>query len=572
MIISVKNRIAVALAWMALGLCPLKAQPSINGSGVLNAAAPEMPGLARGGYFSIFGRNLGTSTATVTALPIPTTLGGAQVRIKPAGSTTLINAFLYFVSPGQINAVMPSTVPEGDADVTVTVGTATSPVARVRVERNRPGIFTIGSLRNGLGIAQNYESPVSQPLNVFTNPARPGQTLIIWATGLGPLLSGSDANSPVAGNIVTNAEVLVAGKSFPALYAGRAPGIPGVDQINFTLPNDSSIPDGCYIPLQIKIGTVLSNITTISKTTSGAPCRHPFSLSDGALTKLQYGERIPAGIIELRRDRGIIGIQGNLVISTLTETVKAYLVRFGANDITEKLGSIFAPLTIEPGTCSVTRIPDGKISTDESFGAHPLVGSAGGLWLRAGELTLTGNGQTVKMTGGLGSNYSGEISQGSDFPPLSTATPLLKEGTWNVRGTGGQDLGSFSADIDVQSLFKLSKTIPSITRGQPLEISWTGGGGDQDIVTILLGTLSLQDPSTTKNVVVQCAARASSQRFTVPPEFTGELDAAARAGFLWISSQVTNPAHFSAPLVGGGTLDGVSTTVVSEVNLKIAVN
>jgi hypothetical protein len=287
------------------------------------------------------------------------------------------------------------------------------------------------------------------------------------------------------------------------------------------------------------------------------------------LTKLQYGARIPAAIVEIRRDRGIVGIQGDLVLSTLSETVKAYFVRFAANDISERLGSIFAPLTLAPGTCAVTRIPDGKVNTDDASGAQPQVGSAGGLWLRAGEMTLSGNGQTVRMTGGSGSRYEGTIAEGADFPPVSTAPSYLTAGTWSLRGSGGADVGSFSADIDVQGLFKLSQTVSSITRGQPLPINWTGGGGDQDVVNIMLGSLSLGDPTTTKNVVVQCAAMGSSHGFTVPPEFTAELDPAGRAGFLWISSTVTNPAHFSAPLVGGGTLDGVSTTMVSEVNLKI---
>ena len=560
----------MAIASLVLGWFPLQAQPSINGGGVVNAAAPEnTTGLARGGYFSIFGRNLGASTATVSALPLPTTLGGAQVRIKPAGSTTPIDAFMYFVSAGQINAVMPSNVPEGDVEVTVTVGTATSPAARSRVERNRPAIFTIASLRNGLAIAQNYESPVSTPLNLFTNPARPGQTLIVWATGLGPLLSGSDRDSPAAGNIVTNAEVLVAGKVLPVLYAGRAPGIPGVDQINLTLPNDPSIPDGCYVPLQIRIGAVLSNVTTIAKTTSGGSCRHPFNLSDEALGRLQFGARIPAGIIELRRDRGIIGIQDDLVLATVAESVQAHLVRFAANDISERLGSIFVPLTLAPGACAVTQIANGAIRTEEGVGAHPLVGSAGGLWLRAGELTLSGNGQTVRMSGGLGSRYEGTISEGADLPPISVAPALLKAGPWSMRGAGGPDVGSFTADIEVQEVFKLARTISLITRGQPLEITWTGGGGDQDIVNIMLASLTLGDTFTTKNVLVQCAARGSSHRFSVPSEFTAELDAGGRTALLGISSTVTTAAHFSAPLVSGGTLDGVSTTIVTELNPKV---
>ena len=73
---SIKNGLlpGFVLVWMALGVSPLAAQPAISGGGVLNAASPEIPGLARGGYFSIFGRNLG-----VTAGPVAAQIGRAHV-------------------------------------------------------------------------------------------------------------------------------------------------------------------------------------------------------------------------------------------------------------------------------------------------------------------------------------------------------------------------------------------------------------------------------------------------------------------------------------------------------------
>src|SRR5437016_3299765 len=93
-----------------LGAVSLTAQ-TIFPRGVVNAAsfaAPGLPGggIARGSIFSIFGKNLGPTSSPMLAFPLVLNLGGASVKVSQG--TTSVDAIPLFVSPGQINAIMPS--------------------------------------------------------------------------------------------------------------------------------------------------------------------------------------------------------------------------------------------------------------------------------------------------------------------------------------------------------------------------------------------------------------------------------------------------------------------------------
>jgi len=257
-----KRFVSVLAGILLFGGLASAQQPAI--SGVVNAATSDITQLARGSFISIYGANFGPQAGPPSSLPLPTTLGSTQVTIK-SGSTNY-QAFLHFVSPGQINCILPSAVPAGQAFVTVTVNNVTSLPRNILVAEHSFGIFTIGSQVGGMAIAQNFVSPTSVPLNLYTNPAGPGQTLILYGTGLGAYTNGPDGDAPQAGNIVNNALVMLNGFPITPFYSGRAPGIPGVDQINFTIPADAPIPDGCSLPLQIQIGSIGQNtVATIAK-------------------------------------------------------------------------------------------------------------------------------------------------------------------------------------------------------------------------------------------------------------------------------------------------------------------
>src|SRR5215831_3232966 len=134
----------VGCIFAGLGLAALTASAQqITIGAVANAASNDTTQIARGSFMSIYGTNLGAQAGPPAALPLPTTLGGATVNVKPTSGPTTYKAFLHFVSPGQINAILPSAVPAGPADVTVTVGNSSSPSRRIQVAETSFGIFTI---------------------------------------------------------------------------------------------------------------------------------------------------------------------------------------------------------------------------------------------------------------------------------------------------------------------------------------------------------------------------------------------------------------------------------------------
>ena len=183
---------------------------------------------------------------------------------------------MVYTSAGQAAAILPSRVSPGDASLTVTHNSQTSAPARIRVARSSFGIFTRNQGGSGPGILQNYVSATEQPLNGLTEAAHPAQVMILWGTGLGPV-DFDETQPPQVKNLDVDLEVLVAGKSVPVLYKGRSPQFPGIDQINFQLPADA--PEGCYVPVAVRAGGVVSNFTTISVAASGRVCSDPMSFS-----------------------------------------------------------------------------------------------------------------------------------------------------------------------------------------------------------------------------------------------------------------------------------------------------
>jgi len=260
----------------------LLAQPFVSAGGIVNAAgyqAPSSPGgaIAQGSVFTIFGANLGPPLPgnVASRFPLDTTLAGVSVRLVHQSGQTLA-AIPLFVSATQINAILPSATPVGLVTVAVTFnGRASNPEA-FKVVKSSFGVFTRNSAGTGPAIAQNFVAPASLPLNGPATPAAPGQTVILWGTGLGPV-PGSEADPPTPANRSDPMEITLAGRSVQADYQGRSGCCAGVDQINLRIPADA--PTGCAVPLLVKQqGGVFSNLATISISSDGGPCSDALNL------------------------------------------------------------------------------------------------------------------------------------------------------------------------------------------------------------------------------------------------------------------------------------------------------
>jgi uncharacterized protein (TIGR03437 family) len=514
-----------------------QAQPVVRG--IINAASGDITTIARGSYMTLFGDNLGT-LAGATTLPLPITLGGAQVNIKPNGSANTFAAFLNFVSPGQINAIMPSTVPAGPATLTVTVNNQTSFGAPVQVSEHSFGIFTLWSQPTGMAIAQNFEPPGSLSLNLYTSPAHAGQTIVLWGTGLGAYTAGPDGDPPQAGNIVTDAKVVVNDVPITPLYAGRAPGIPGVDQINFTLPTDAGIPDGCSVSVNVQIGgATMSNTATIALSSSAPVCQHPYGLSTDVLTKLQNGNMITAGLALFQREYGVLGVSNASIFGTVKETVLTRFRKLDASGSPVANQAFQFAMSQAPGTCAVVPAPLNVLDYVDFIDSFSTV-------LSTGSQTLTGPGVNLPIVGEQATIFEGTTLPGTG----SVATSGLVDGDWTLSATGGAEVNAFSAKFSLANQFTLTNLPTTITRGQPVTLSWTGGTADDQVRIIAWSTTF--DPTTP---VVVCTASASGGTFTVPGNITGQLaDPHQQGGVLSIYTLGT-PAHFTAPLKAGGSLD-----------------
>jgi uncharacterized protein (TIGR03437 family) len=252
-------------------------QPILYNRGTVNAASLAPPGLpnapiALGSVFTVFGENLGPATGqSVTAYPLSTTFNGVSISVTQSGVTT--QAYPTFVSAGQVNAVMPSTVTPGLATLRLTYLTNKSNATTIQIANSAPGVFGISSGGYGPGIIQNFISGSNEPLNSLTSPAAPGQSIVIWGTGLGPV-TFPDNVVPTPGNVATPVTITIGGQVAANLYSGRAPCCSGVDQIVATLP--ANVPLGCWVPVSINAGGVVSNTTTMAIAATGATsCNDP---------------------------------------------------------------------------------------------------------------------------------------------------------------------------------------------------------------------------------------------------------------------------------------------------------
>lgn len=99
------------------------------------------PSIAPGTWIEIYGVNLATNTRSRTwtgadfnGTQAPTSLGGTSVTVagKPA--------FVYFVSPGQVNVQAPAGIPPGQYPVVVTTAGGSNTAYTVSVNATQPGL------------------------------------------------------------------------------------------------------------------------------------------------------------------------------------------------------------------------------------------------------------------------------------------------------------------------------------------------------------------------------------------------------------------------------------------------
>ena len=189
---------------------------------VVNAASFEAGAVAPGSLVAIFGQFPAAATVQVNGIPAPVLYSGTT----------------------QINAQIPYETAPGTATLTV----ASAEPVPFMVQATAPGLFTIGGNQAA----------------VLNGPARAGTILSAYLTGQGSVsptvATGQAAPATPLSQVQAKVSATVGGQPAAVMFAGLSPGLVGVFQVNFEVPQ---LAPGTY-PLQIQVGSVLSNEASVS--------------------------------------------------------------------------------------------------------------------------------------------------------------------------------------------------------------------------------------------------------------------------------------------------------------------
>jgi uncharacterized protein (TIGR03437 family) len=548
------------------------AQPSIGG--IVNSASyaqaptdsngksigPNV--IAQGCIFVIFGTGIGpASLVQASSLPLVTSLpdaNGTSVAISSGGQT--FNAFMVYTLATQVAAILPSNTAVGQATVTVTFNGKTSAPYTINVVKSQFGLFTTNQGGTGQAIAQVFASATSVSLMGLTTPAQPGQTLVLYGTGLGGI-SVADNQPPGAVPVGSNVVATVGGKIIPVQYAGRSPQFPGLDQINFQLPSD--VPLGCYVPASVTASGQVSQDFVLSIAASGAAaCTHPLGLSTSAMAKLDSGGTLNIGLFQVLRaylallNGSVEGAGG------LFDNVNANGVFQMYNRIPVAFGAVSYPAPLN-GCVAVDQVNTGTGFTVPNFSL------IGGTELIADQLIMSidgpkgGQGNILRQdTGG----YLGVF-----------ISPILGPGAWTISGSGGVDVGAFKATVTLPDnlAFTNQGNLANPPRSD-ITIVWTGGtvAGGNPIVTAFGNStvINVKDPSKSRGKSFYCAAPATAGKIVVPAAIMQQLPSSTagdgETAYAALGITTGGFATFTAPLTKG-TLDAGSINYGEAIVLAV---
>jgi uncharacterized protein (TIGR03437 family) len=176
---------------------------------------------------------MASQTAMAASLPFPTSLGGVTVTVNGLAMP------LQYVSPTQISGVVPYSTPTDDSFLNVQVNNGNTPSNVVQVYSGdaSPGIFTVppGGIGNGAILHADYSVVTS------AKPAKVGEPVLIYLSGLGPttppVAAGAAApTNPLSQVPLNDIAVNIDNQPATVQYAGLAPGLAGLYQLNVTIP------------------------------------------------------------------------------------------------------------------------------------------------------------------------------------------------------------------------------------------------------------------------------------------------------------------------------------------------
>jgi uncharacterized protein (TIGR03437 family) len=504
-------KLSIGVGMLGTMLAAISAgQPVITG--LLNNYSFVQPGLphygiAQGSIFDIFGTNLASGSSPLQSPPLMTTLAGVSVSVTVGSVTAPL--ILYFTQPGQIAAILPSRVPVGTGQITVTSLGQTSAPFPIQVVQSAFGILTL----NGEGSAAAAVFDSASKYLGFTNAVNPGEYITIWGTGLGPV-TGDETQPQTPLDLVNiPIEVDIGGAPATVAYHGRST-YSGLDQINAIVPAGVQ---GCFTSLVVRTGNIVSNFASIPVVPSGRTCSDPvIGVSSAQIQTLSSLNFVTRGRIAIAKDATTTPgpSPGSPATVTTSEVASAEFVNvlpFQAGFI----GSMFEGLGASLGSCMVWGInPSGTIiAPDFDAGTSLDAGSALNVTGPAGSALMTVLNPSIVYL------YTKLFNAG--FIPNLGGTFTFNH-VPNDPETGADLKTPISAKITLPPppVWTNQSTISSVDRVQGVTVTWSGGDPDT-YVTIAGSSVSGTGPPV--GSYFNCSAPVSAGRFTIPTTVLSSL-------------------------------------------------
>lgn len=492
------------------------AAPSIT---AVQDAAGYATVITRGAMVIVKGSGLGPNPLIkADSFPLMTTFNGVSVKVEVNGTTT--NGIMFYVWDSQSAFVLPSATPSGTGTLTYTYNgqSTTSPVTVV--DRD-PQIYTLDSSGSGAAVLTFH------PNNFFgngyvgnANAINPGNIVILWMQGLGPVTVDETAAVPSTIDLSSGAQITVGGAAPPNVYyLGREPGLTSVDVAIFEWP--SGIQQTCSVQIQITIGGRTSNSVTAPAADSGRTCTPANNGGGGG-----GGNPIDSLFSQSEIDHitGSSTIKGGFVAydishdasgSSASESGAGYFFQFTANtnvsasDVRAALDNI--ALGGDYGTCvtdtfSLNQPPNPTGVDPNEFTT---------VTLDAGDLTASGGFGTLP--------FAKQVFFGNTFYSLDfNVGQLSGSSSVTTAGSGSSAVNPFNITVSHPAGFNVTNlsSLMVITRSNGIPVTWTPV--NSGVVTISASTTNLST-QTVKSVT--CVEPASSGSFTVPGNVATYLDA-----------------------------------------------
>jgi uncharacterized protein (TIGR03437 family) len=221
-------------------LAVLVQSPYYTADSIANSAAGVSGLYAPNTFVTIYGQNLAYTTAALTQAEIaggtlPTVLSGTGVRV-------LINnipANIYYVSPTQVNLLVPTSLTPGPANLQLVVDSLAGPAIPIMLQSAAPSLFQ-SDATTVLGVHLN------NTLITPASPAQPGEVIVLYASGVGPTNPAAipDEIPQTAATVtpLSSFSLMLNGTAVDPrllLYVGVVPTFAGLFQINLQVPTNA---------------------------------------------------------------------------------------------------------------------------------------------------------------------------------------------------------------------------------------------------------------------------------------------------------------------------------------------